>query len=618
MVKTNKAQLDPLKQLLFIVTDEDFLPKQLAAEIGTLNGVLEDLGERMGTELRDRWWDRLSEAATKCEDDTSGVMGDVRTICGAALQALGGRFYEIVEKDSVSAGMAYEEAASRLGKMSSESWGSLAKDIIDRKSPLESEQSTLSQDKLPALERQLAVVSMSICYYQKLPQAGLWDCAGDAYYRAGNNLPDVQRCYKTGLNIVEAGHAENLAGSPAAYMLGHLALPYAHLLTGSQARNELERLYRKVSDAVFFNLEKKENEAYQNICGVMIYGTGASLTIFGFIEPFWFPHASILTSGENQEWLLKLKTELGEKALTVLRTDYDKSEEGFPVPETYHLVAILSELYKQSNDFEKCANFLDEDTQFNGDVFDWSFDELFEADWVSSFVQLMENKAYARGILRRPDYKEFIERIKQFEERQQRQEWKQIRHEKMLEEASSSRVDVDEVQSSLTRKRPWLKLAANIGAVVNSECLYHQLEKRSWSEVVMGYCNAVEAEVEDFLYKEYIAFVAEKSYETYGVESQRQKKRGSVLYYLSDLTNSKAGQSVWENFVSFRFPKSRHFLLKEFPKSLTQLREFRNLAAHGEILERSQASGARDLVLGTQHHKGLLESLVHLRSEHPA
>ncbi|MBI4267279.1 MAG: hypothetical protein HY662_00660 [Chloroflexi bacterium] len=612
----SKLQLDPLKQLLFIVTDEAFMPKQLAVDIDTLSRVLDDLGERMDTDFRATWQNRLREAIAKCEDASCSITSEVRSTCGAALQALQGRFHETVEKDYACAAIAYEEAASRLGNISDDSWGSLAGNVLARKSPSETAQAALSQDTLPVRKWQLADadLEMALCYYQRLPPAGLWDCAGDAYFRAGNCAPDVHRCYQTGLGIVEAGHRELRLG-PGRYMLCHLALPYAHLLTGSQATDELERLYRKVADTVFFDLEKRENEAYQEICGVINYGIDAS---YDFAEPVWWPHVCVAANDENREWLLKLKTKLAEKALNTLKTEYDKHED-FPVPESYYLVAILSELYRHSNEFEKCATFVKYGgTPFDDAFFGCSYDELHETGWAYSFLQVMENQAYARGMLQRPDYKELTETTKQIRESLQRQELIRIRQDKTAAEANRTRVDADEVQSGLTRDRPWLKHAANPGALVNAECLYELLGKRSWSEVVVGLWNALEAQVEAFLYTEYKAFVAGGSLEAYGEEILKQEKQGSVLYYLNGKIKSPVGYPVWKNFVLSRFPGEKDFLLKEFPESLRQLIQLRSLAAHGEILQRSQASQARDLVLGTAGQKGLLESLVDLRDDRSA
>jgi len=47
---------------------------------------------------------------------------------------------------------------------------------------------------------------------------------------------------------------------------------------------------------------------------------------------------------QKEDRLLRLKAELGQQALDVLRAEFEKSEEGFPVPETHdftiHLLSI--------------------------------------------------------------------------------------------------------------------------------------------------------------------------------------------------------------------------------------------------------------------------------------
>ncbi|GAI42524.1 unnamed protein product, partial [marine sediment metagenome] len=248
--------------------------------------------------------------------------------------------------------------------------------------------------------------------------------------------------------------------------------------------------------------------------------------------------------------------ELGQRALDALRAEFEKGEEGFPVPETYFLVAILSGIYMKLQNFDRCVNLINlGSNNFDDAFYEWSFDELTEAhDWAFSFIEHGENVSFARGLLQRPDYQEFIDRMKKAEESHQRLEWRQIRFEKALE-GVGDKTSLEEVRSQLTAKNPWLEEAANPGSVLNAEFLFQQLKKTNWGEVVMGYSNAVEEELKEFIYKKYLAFVAGQSDMNYAQESQRQNNPGSVLYFIASMVASKMKDRLWDSFVKATMPE---------------------------------------------------------------
>jgi len=318
-------------------------------------------------------------------------------------------------------------------------------------------------------------------------------------------------------------------------------------------------------------------------------------------------------AAQKDERLLKLKAELGQRALDTLRTEYEKNEEGFPVPETYFLLDILTEFYTQLHEYEKCANLIDGKHRFDVDFWDYTYDELTEAhDWAFSLIQHVENVSFVRGLLQRPDYKEFIERMKKAEESHQRLELRQIRFERVLERAWD-RPGLEEVRDQLTTKYPWLEDAANPGSVLNAELIYQQLKKTNWGEVVVGYCNAVEEELKGFVYKEYLAFIAGQSDRNYGQESQRQNSPGSVLYFIASMATNQLRNRLWGNFVKVRIPEHKDFLSNQLPNSLAALIDLRSPSAHGKMSERAKVERARELVLGKNEQLGILAKLVTLR-----
>jgi hypothetical protein len=126
----------------------------------------------------------------------------------------------------------------------------------------------------------------------------------------------------------------------------------------------------------------------------------------------------------------------------------------------------------------------------------------------------------------------------------------------------------------------------------------------------MGYWNAMEAELKQFLYKDYLFFVAEIFNERYGEEARGQK---NVLNSIADISRNKIRHQMWVQFVRSRFPQHSEFLLDELPQSSAMLAELRNPSAHGSMQERKKAERAREIVLGVSGKPGLVERLVALR-----
>jgi hypothetical protein len=171
------------------------------------------------------------------------------------------------------------------------------------------------------------------------------------------------------------------------------------------------------------------------------------------------------------------------------------------------------------------------------------------------------------------------------------------------------------VISRLGREKPWFDALANQGSLTNAELLYEQLGKHNWGEVVMGYCATVEEELKTFLYKEYLAFFAQKYEKGYDEQSHRQTEPSGVLHFIGNVSRDAGRQQLWHAFVKARFPEHHDFLSTELPRLCDSLAHpsLRGKSAHGKMQDRAKAEEARSIVLGTGGKPGLLERLVGLR-----
>jgi hypothetical protein len=599
-----RTSLDPLRQLMFVASNEQFVHADLAGKIGALNALLTDFGKRMNEEMRAKWKDRLAEAMSDCSGNRYGLAVETQKLCTAALRTLGGRFYEVVENDHVTAAAHYEEAANAMDFVPNE----LRKQVVG---------------KMLSMKQYQNIVDTNSAFYLKLLPVYLWDWAGDSYCRVNNKMEDARRCYEQGLEALRLVEAEGAEVEQWETCLAHLKISLANLLLAHfDEWGKARALYEDTADVIFFKREKKENEEYRGICTIITADAA------DFEESDWAPHVEIPAAQKYRDRLIKLKAELGQRALDVLRKEFEKSEEGFPVPETYYLVAFLGELYLELKKYEKCAEIVGKGESFDDGFFEWTIDELKQhVDWAYAFVLHTCNEYFAKGLLQRPDYKEILEHHKaireqlkrvdkKVEEGQQKLEGGQIGLKVILERElpkMSGGATVDKVQTKLFEKNPWLKNALNPGSVVNAEILYEQLSKYNWGEVVMGYGNAVEEELKQCLYKDYLYYRSSISVDDYEVESQRQKERWAVPQFIAKMGKTPGGHTVWEHFVKTRYPEHGVFLSKELPRLLDELTVLRNKAAHGKMVNPGDAENARKIVMGTSAKPGLLERLVALR-----
>jgi hypothetical protein len=384
MADQERTLIDPLKELTTVVADEQFVGAHMAGRINALSALLADLGNRMNEELRRRWIDRMAEAVSACHANTCGLSPDIQRLSTCAVRALEGRFHAVVEEDYLKAVACYEEAAEAADFVPSELLertrvllgGALAEwsrgPVPDNESPV--------WRQIPEHARALTM------WLSRLPAAMLWDWAGDAYCRVDGRMPDARSCYEKGLVILRAAQGEGAQDEHWRSCLCHVELSLANLLLAhSDEWERAEGLYRDVADAVFFERPERKHGEYHDICSLIV--PVDSVADATFPEAVWAPHVTAAPPREHQERFANLQAELGERALETLRQEFQENAAGFPVPETYYLVAFLGELYVELKDYGKCANILGRGTAFDFGFFDWTYDELHEAsEWAFPFV----------------------------------------------------------------------------------------------------------------------------------------------------------------------------------------------------------------------------------------
>jgi len=606
-----------LQLLLPVFVSDRSVSTKLTENIRVGNALVDDLGHNMHNELRVRWRDRITEAVSDCDRNIYGLPEGIHHLYAGALMELYGRFYKVVEEDYLAAGKYYEEAAKTIKLINKDFLLSEIKSLVVQEVMSEED----AEKFLPALLQFLEPLGVNLF------AVSLWDRAADCYFGpAKETVDDAQRCYELGIETIKELYPELEEKAKLGELdkhLCHLSLSLANVLSfhcGEWEKGEWEKteaLCREAADAIFFNKLEKSNDQYSDLCSI-INSFGA--TSFGFsLRKECLPHvATVFNVSRYKENFLKLAVELGQKALDKLIMEYVRKE-GFPVPETFYLVGILSYFYRDLKQYEKCTNLVPLKTDFGSDYWEWVWDQLeFEVcdtafEWVHPHVVHCRELFFAEGLLQRPDYKDFMENIKKIEESHQRLELRFIRQENMLREKEKPQ-SIQEIRAKLLSEHPWLDSIANPGSLINAEDLYQRIGKQNWAEVVMGYCNAVEEELKQYIYKEYLAFRASFD-KHYAEESERQRNRGSVLYFMASIKDGGAKCKVWEQLVTAKMPKHREFVLQELPGLLSQLVLIRNKAAHGEKLEKKWADQARQIVLGRPGKVGLLERLSKIRSE---
>ncbi|MBM3173174.1 MAG: hypothetical protein FJ022_02840 [Chloroflexi bacterium] len=619
MTDEAKRLLDFVKLMLRLFLDDRSASEELTKNITTMSDLVDELGHNMRNELRVRWRDRIAEALTDCDRNTHGFPDGIQRFYATALRELFGSFYEMVEEDYAVAGKFYEEAALTI---------SPTKDVVVSQVESELKSRLLAKGRSEEeVERDLpTILSLREAPDVNLMMVSLLDRAADCYFRwveesngtlrlTVGTAAEAQRCYEHGLGIIRAPYPELEDARKVAELdkyRCHLALSLAGLLlTASGEWERAEALYKEAADAVFFNKEEKSSDQYYDLCSI-INGFGATNFFLDRREEH-LPHNQFgqpfqISGDRYKESFRKLAVELGQKALDILRAEVDGGKEDFPIPETFYLVGILSYFYRDLGQYEKCVDLVPLKTKFGSTYWVWVWEQLdgevldSKYEWVTPHIVHCREMFYAQGLLQRPDYKDLQEAIEKLR-------GQLIEGLRGRTEGAKQR---EWLSGNLVGKHPWLVGTANLGSLTNAEYLYQELAKQNWAEVVMGYCNAVEAELKEYIYKKHLAFIADFD-KQYAEASQRRKEEGAVLGFIASINKGGLRYKFWERFVNAEMNEHREFVLKELPALLSQLVPIRNKAAHGETLERKHADQVHEIVLGRQGNAGLLEKLSTIR-----
>jgi len=157
----------------------------------------------------------------------------------------------------------------------------------------------------------------------------------------------------------------------------------------------------------------------------------------------------------------------------------------------------------------------------------------------------------------------------------------------------------------------WINKLANPGALINAEFLNEALTSRSWSEVIVGYANAVEAEIKVNLLPKLRNSLKREGVSLESMLERRSIKGGSDLGYTQKILEAISSNAVLKKLLSSWPKETADFLLYDLPYSLADLRGLRNPSTHGAIINR--AKEIRKLVLGTPEKPGLLQNITEIK-----
>lgn len=331
---------------------------------------------------------------------------------------------------------------------------------------------------------------------------------------------------------------------------------------------------------------------YADICSVMAH---RDWDLYSWLTVPYKPHFVHSMSEDHSKKYYALMGELGQRALDTLRVDFETSEEGFPVPETYYLAAALCHCYLKSGQYEKCASIFDKGTAFDEAFNWWPLEELQEYEWFLAFMEWSEMAARANGLL------EGLSKgaAADMRESQQRMELQLLKVLYGLEKLSKI-PRTEETEAELLEGKPWLVRATNLGSLVNAETLYHHLRRKNWGEVISGYANAIEEELKPI-------------YETYLSKQNCSRDKGA-LSDICTLLREKTGNAIWKNFVILYYPQHKEFLMNDFPDLVTELFLLRGPASHGRMKDSQSAERARGIVFGKDGKPGLLQELMNINN----
>ncbi|MFC1942540.1 hypothetical protein ACFLWU_04915 [Chloroflexota bacterium] len=589
---------NPVEEIIDPLIVCGLVPQPLREKIEEFRELLWNTRMQLSEEIGKAWKLKAEDLLLDCVNNLYNLPDELKTLHVAAAFGLKAGFYVLFEENPQEASINFEEAAKQLEDISEETLSDVMKNDTTHTPTEES-------------------ISHYVGYF-RLGAIGLWDSAGDNYALSEGRLDDAQRCYEKGINIIESYFQEDKNNS-ANTLITHLKLSLADLLlSNSDDWPRIESLYREAADSIISSHNTVySNSGYLTLCKVISdKGDGAVLTL---PTSEYEPHVIFPVSQSHKERFLELKADFGLKALDRIKSAYENGKrsilnsEKFPVPEIYYLLSILSDLLLRLRQYNECSNLIDDDSEFGKVFWEWTLDGLNrENKWSYSLVSFIENTSYAGGLIERPDYNEFVETIKKTENSHLRQEIRLLKHEQIIKRLEKHK-DMETTQKELLQNMPWLRDTSNLGSVVNAEYIYSQLNQASWSEAVMGYSNAVEEEIKDYLYRRYLEYRAGSSRE-FVEDSKRQRKPELVLSFVAYILKDEEAYNSWKHFSQEQLPEHYDFLSIELPKLLKKLIGIRNPSAHGKMSDKQRAEKVRQLVMGSRDNPGLLEKLAKLRN----
>jgi hypothetical protein len=153
--------------------------------------------------------------------------------------------------------------------------------------------------------------------------------------------------------------------------------------------------------------------------------------------------------------------------------------------------------------------------------------------------------------------------------------------------------------------------------------MFDTLEHRTYGEVIMGFCNCVEAEIKRDIVLPLMTYLDKKKMsKNIKLETSAYSIKMTDDIFLDDIKRILLGISTHKDLRGFLFtliPDQRDFLTKRLPNAIDKISYFRNIphgdsAAHGGITNNKNAQEIRQLVLGTNNNPGLLKELIEIRN----
>jgi hypothetical protein len=562
---------------------------------------IKELGEKIDEESKTTWKHEFEEVLSACESNSLGLPDGISKTSKAILLVLQAQFYEVILKDSINAGYYYELANEALEKMTKLEIDNVTTEIMRQ---------VLSRkpyDEQPLL--------LGLAFRLGLPRAELISRAGDAYYKGGDHEAAFN-LYKSGLTTIEQTEYREMGeeiNTAFARLYARMALSIINIQHDD--KEQLIVSFNNAAEKIFFTVEKKDNETYRDLCALLEYAT-PSLSLLG-LEPEWLPLSAVKLEGDDV-WLLKLKAELGERAFSILNDEFTKTNE-FPL-QAYFLVATVAKIYVLLGDYEKSINFIEQNNEFKNEFYDYAWTEILQdRDWAYGFINYINTESESRGLLRRPGFQEIATALKESAERTretlQRVELKQTRIENKLDN-EPIKLSYERIEDELSRKYVWLGRTGNKGSIVNAKLLSKSLKEHNWAEVISGYCNAVEAELKQFIYKEYLSYLNGVSSNSEVIEkSQRQLVSGSVLYTLAHVADKPMEKAFWDLFLKNNLAEEKEFL-NQLPNTLQEIIKIRNPSAHGIQMNETAANRMEEIVMGNLKTRGLMDRLDVIRQKY--